>query len=148
MGRERGVPDGLASAADRSVPGDASFTRAYPNGLSGSSCIVTAVVAELGFRRAGSWAGDARPGRCDVIAMNRDFNADDEGKAVLTADGDMVGTVESTDGDSAHVRPDENLSRATRQKLGWTAENEETYRLESSNVERITGDEIHLTASD
>jgi hypothetical protein len=76
--------------------------------------------------------------------MVRNFNSEDEGKRVVTADGDMIGTVKQTSGSSAHVEPDENLSSSTRRRLGWTEEGEETYRLKKSNVDRITDDEIHL----
>jgi len=76
--------------------------------------------------------------------MVRDFQSDDQGKNVMTADGDMVGTVESASGSTAHIKADENLSRSIRRRLGWTEEGEETYALDKSNVDQISGDEIHL----
>lgn len=79
--------------------------------------------------------------------MTRDFSSDDEGKRVVTADGDEVGTVEQTAGSMAHIRPNENLSRSVRRRLGWSEEGEETYELETSNVEEITDDEIRLKES-
>jgi len=74
----------------------------------------------------------------------RDFNSDDEGKRVVTADGDMIGTIEEASGASAHVAPDEDLSRGTRRRLGWTEEGEETYQLQKSKVNRITDTEVRL----
>lgn len=76
--------------------------------------------------------------------MVRDFTSDDKGKEVMTADGDMVGTIDRASGSSAHVRPDEELSRSIRRRLGWTEEGSETYRLEKSKVDRITDDEVRL----
>jgi hypothetical protein len=63
---------------------------------------------------------------------------------VVTADGDMVGRVEEASGSSAHIKADEDLSRSIRRRLGWTEEGEETYRLQKSNVDRITDDEVRL----
>lgn len=76
--------------------------------------------------------------------MVRDFTTEDEGKTVVTADGEMVGTIENTAGSTAHVKADGGLARSIRRRLGWTEESEETYELESSNVEEITDDEIKL----
>lgn len=76
--------------------------------------------------------------------MARDFKSEDEGKNVVTADGDMVGTIERVSGASAHVKPHEDLSRSIRRRLGWSEEGEETYQLETSKVDRITSDEVRL----
>lgn len=76
--------------------------------------------------------------------MVRNFKSEDEGKKVMTADGEMVGTVEEIRGGAAHVKPDSGLSGSIRNKLGWTEEGEATYRLHKRNVEKISGDEIHL----
>lgn len=76
--------------------------------------------------------------------MARDFKNSDAGKKVMTADGDMVGTIEAIEGSNAHVKPDSGLSKSTRERLGWTKRGEETYRLNHSSVEKISGDEVHL----
>lgn len=76
--------------------------------------------------------------------MVRNFRSEDEGKHVRTSDGDMVGTIDSASGSRAHVRPDEDLSRSTRRRLGWTEEGEETYEIRTSHVEQISDDEVHL----
>lgn len=75
--------------------------------------------------------------------MTRDFESSDEGKTVMTADGDRVGTIEKIDGSTAHVRPDQNLSRGTRRRLGW-AEDDDMGELQHSEVDKISGDEVHL----
>lgn len=76
--------------------------------------------------------------------MVRDFEERDEGKRVVTADGEMVGTVEQVQGSRAHVRPGENLARSVRRRLGWSEEDEETYELQKRAVDRIESDEIRL----
>lgn len=76
--------------------------------------------------------------------MVRNFESDDAGKRVVTADGDIVGTVDRASGSTAHVRADADLSRSIRRRLGWTEEGEETYRLQKSKVDRITDDEVRL----
>ena len=76
--------------------------------------------------------------------MVRAFKSSDEGKKVMTADGDMVGTVDKIQGDEAHVRVDTGLSGSIRSKLGWEDENETVYPLMHENVDKIRGDEIHL----
>lgn len=72
-----------------------------------------------------------------------EFSPEDEGKRVVTADGDTVGTVRSVEGSMAHIQADADLSRSVRRRLGWTEENAETYQLRTSNVDDID-DEIRL----
>jgi hypothetical protein len=76
--------------------------------------------------------------------MARDFKSSDKGKQVLTADGDMVGTVDRIKGGKAHVKPDDSLSKSTRRKLGWTDEGEDMYALKKSKVDKIDDAGIHL----
>lgn len=76
--------------------------------------------------------------------MVRNFRSEDEGKSVMTADGDMVGRVEKTSGSTAHIKAEGGLSQSIRRRLGWTEEGEETYELQKANVEEITDDEIRL----
>ena len=76
--------------------------------------------------------------------MARAFNDDDKGKTVMTADGDTVGTVEDIAGDRAHVRPEADLSRSIRRRLGWTTEGEDVYELKHSAVDDIMDDGIKL----
>lgn len=65
----------------------------------------------------------------------------------MTADGDVVGTVEQVSGGNAHVKPDAGLSQSMRRKLGWTAHGEDTYRLRKANVQEINDDGIHLKSN-
>lgn len=70
--------------------------------------------------------------------------AQDRGKNVLTADGEMVGTVEDIEGSNAHVKPEASLDQSIRSKLGWTSEGEEVYELNHSSVSEITDTEVRL----
>lgn len=76
--------------------------------------------------------------------MARNFESSDEGKEVVTADGDTVGTIVEVSGSSAHVEPDEDLSQSIRRRLGWTEEGEESYQLNHSNVDEISGNQVRL----
>ena len=75
--------------------------------------------------------------------MTRSIRTDDEGKRVLTADGDEVGTVDRVDGSTAHVRATDDLSRSVRRRLDW-AGGTDTYELRASAVDAITSDEVWL----
>lgn len=76
--------------------------------------------------------------------MKREFKSEDKDKKVMTADGDLVGTIEEASGTTARVKVDEDLSRSIRRRLGWSEEGEESFELEHSKVEQISGDEIRL----
>ncbi|GAA0202958.1 hypothetical protein ACFFOL_17220 [Halobaculum roseum] len=76
--------------------------------------------------------------------MVRNFRAEDEGKRVITADGDEIGTIEKTSGSMAHVKPTSNLSQSVRRRLGWAEEGEDTYELRTSKVDDIGSNEIKL----
>ena len=77
--------------------------------------------------------------------MPRRFRSEDEGKHVVNADGDEIGTVERISENTAHVTPAANLSQQMRRRLGWEAEDEETYELPHDRVDAITADEIRLS---
>lgn len=76
--------------------------------------------------------------------MARNFRSEDEEKRVVTADGDMVGTVDRVSGSSAHIKVDKDLSRSIRRRLGWNEEGKDTFRLQKSKVDKITDDEVRL----
>ncbi len=69
---------------------------------------------------------------------------DDEGKHVVNVEGDQIGRVIEVEHGKAHVDPDPGLTEAIRSKLGWGDRDEESYRLDSYNIESITENEIHL----
>ena len=76
--------------------------------------------------------------------MVREFNADDEGKNVVTNDGDTVGTIERVEGGTAHVQPESDLSTSIRQRLGWAKDDQDMFALDHSHVRSVTGDEVYL----
>jgi len=76
--------------------------------------------------------------------MVREFRTSDEGKTVVTADGDEVGTVQKIDGNMAHVKPKGSLSRSIRRRLGWAEDDQDVYEIDHDSVQRIAGDEVHL----
>ncbi|GAA0471823.1 hypothetical protein GCM10008985_30820 [Halococcus dombrowskii] len=69
---------------------------------------------------------------------------DDEGKTVVNADGDSVGTVVDVDNNTANVEPDPDLTDELAAELGWGDADEGTYQLDNDAVEAVTDDEIRL----
>lgn len=76
--------------------------------------------------------------------MVREFETGDEGKTVVTADGDEVGTIEQIDQHMAHVRPKGSLSQSVRRRLGWAEQDKDMYEITHSRVAQISDDEVHL----
>lgn len=76
--------------------------------------------------------------------MDQEFTPKEEGKDVVTADGEQIGTVQSVEGSKAHVKPAHDLNDSTRQRLGWTDMSDETYELESDHVEDFGERQIKL----
>lgn len=76
--------------------------------------------------------------------MTREFDSRDAGKAVLDANGDPLGTIESVDGGRATVRTDvDDAGRKTSERLGWDAD-DETHELDTDQVQSIDTDEVRL----
>lgn len=75
--------------------------------------------------------------------MARPFRSSDEGKEVLSSDGDRIGRIESVEGDKAHVKPETGLAESIRNRLGM-GDDEEMYALDHSEVASISDDEVHL----
>ncbi len=76
--------------------------------------------------------------------MVREFEDSDKGRGVMTADGTVIGHVQAVAGDVAHVTPENDLDGAIRQKLGWTAEEQDVYELPHESVKEIDDRGIHL----
>ncbi|MFD1600819.1 PRC-barrel domain containing protein [Halobellus rarus] len=75
---------------------------------------------------------------------NVTLTEDDEGKNVVNYNGDQVGRVIEVEHGKAHVDPDPGLADTIKSKLGWGEGDEEDYLLDSSRIERVSDDEIHL----
>lgn len=76
--------------------------------------------------------------------MARPFKSSDEGKTVVSTDGDEIGTVERVQGDEAYVKPESGLGESIRRRLGIGDDTEEMYVLDHSEVATFADDEIHL----
>lgn len=81
---------------------------------------------------------------CPDTPMVRNFKAGDKGMTVRTSDGEEVGTVDDVAGDMAQVKPNSSLSQSVRNRIGWTEDDQDTYELRHSKVEKIENREVHL----
>ncbi len=68
----------------------------------------------------------------------------DEGKNVVTADGDKIGMVSGVRGGRAYVDPDAGMTDRIKSMLGWEDVDEDDYALEESEIDTVTDDEIRL----
>ncbi|UTF54306.1 hypothetical protein [Natronosalvus rutilus] len=78
--------------------------------------------------------------------MSPVFTADDVGKSVETASGDMVGLVTAVDPGTAYVEPDPEMTASTRAALGWGGR-EDAVPLADDVVDRVTDDAVLLSPS-
>ena len=72
------------------------------------------------------------------------FTSDDEGKRVVNENGDTIGIVEHVEAGDVYVNPDPGITDSVKSKLGWGDADEETYALDTQNVEAITDNEIRM----
>ncbi|WP_247730900.1 PRC-barrel domain containing protein [Halovivax limisalsi] len=77
--------------------------------------------------------------------MSANYTDDDEGKRVVTSDGDEIGMVKEVRGGSLHVDPDPGMTDSIKATLGWGDADEGTYELDDSQIESVTDDEIRLS---
>ncbi len=63
---------------------------------------------------------------------------------VRTADGDDVGIIETIEGNTARVKPEQSLSDSIRERLGWKSEDQAVYELPHSEVESFDDDAVNL----
>jgi sporulation protein YlmC with PRC-barrel domain len=77
---------------------------------------------------------------------NVTLTEDDEGKNVITSDGDQVGRVVEVRHGTAQVDPDPGLTDTIRSKLGWGEGDEDSYQLDSPSIKSVTDMEIHLSS--
>jgi len=73
------------------------------------------------------------------------YTDDEEGKRVVTSDGDEIGMVKEVSNGQLHVDPDPGMTDSIKASLGWGDADEETYALDDDHVETVTDDEIHLS---
>jgi len=68
----------------------------------------------------------------------------DEGKKVVNDRGDDIGRIVEVKGGTAFVDPDPGLTDTIMSTLGWGDSDEDTYRLNSSNIEAVTDDKVRV----
>lgn len=68
----------------------------------------------------------------------------DEGKRVMTSDGDEIGMISEVRGGRAYVDPDPGMFDTIKAKLNWGEADEETYPIDADDVADVTGDEVRL----
>jgi hypothetical protein len=69
---------------------------------------------------------------------------DDEGKPVVSGDGDKIGMITEVRGGTAHVDPDPGMFDSVKAKLNWGDAGEDTYPLEADKVADVTDDEVRI----
>jgi hypothetical protein len=69
---------------------------------------------------------------------------DDEGKPVVSGDGDKIGMITEVRGGTAHVDPDPGMFDSVKAKLDWGDAGEDTYPLEADKVADVTDDEVRI----
>ena len=69
---------------------------------------------------------------------------DDEGKRVVTSDGDEVGMIAEVRGGTAYVEPDPGMFDKIKANLDWGDAGEDTYPIGMDDVADVSGDEVRL----
>jgi hypothetical protein len=69
---------------------------------------------------------------------------DDQGKRVVSSDGEKIGMISEVRGGTAYVDPDPGMFDTIKAKLGWEDVDEDSYPLQRSEVSEVTDDEIRL----
>jgi hypothetical protein len=78
--------------------------------------------------------------------MRETLTEADEGKRVVAGDGDEIGRVVSVDDGAAYVDPDPGITDRIAARLGWTDRDNDSYRVDPTDVATITDDEVRLSA--
>ena len=78
--------------------------------------------------------------------MNHNIDESMEGYSVVNASGDEIGIVKDVRNGTAYVDPDPGLTDSIRSKLGWNDPDAKDFPLGNDRIDRIDGDEIHLTS--
>jgi hypothetical protein len=68
----------------------------------------------------------------------------DEGKKVVSADGDEIGRITEVRGGTAHVDPDPGMFDTVKAKLDWGDAGEDSYPIQADHVGNVTDDEVRL----
>lgn len=69
---------------------------------------------------------------------------DDEGKRVVSTDGEKIGIIAEVRGGTAYVDADPGMFDTIKAKLNWGDIDQDTYPLNADDVARVTDDEVRL----
>lgn len=69
---------------------------------------------------------------------------DDEGKRVVSADGENVGMITEVRGGTAYVDPDPGMFDNVKAKLDWGDAGGDTYPINAEKIADVTDDEVRL----
>ena len=76
--------------------------------------------------------------------MVAEITEDEEGKSVLSSDGEEVGVVIDVQYGTARVEPDPGLTDELKARVGFGDTDEESCPLQEERIKTITDDEIRL----
>lgn len=68
----------------------------------------------------------------------------DEGKAVVAANGERIGTAEGIEDGSVRVDLDTDVTHAVRTSMEWDDPDRDTFELQNAAIDEVTDDEIRL----
>lgn len=74
-----------------------------------------------------------------------EITTDDEGKRVVSADGEKIGMVTEVRGGMAYVDPDPGMFESVKAKMDWGDAGEDSYPLDGDKIAEVTDDEIRLS---
>ncbi len=74
-----------------------------------------------------------------------EITTDDEGKRVVSADGEKIGMVTEVRGGMAYVDPDPGMFESIKAKMDWGDAGEDSYPLDGDKIAEVTDDEIRLS---
>lgn len=69
----------------------------------------------------------------------------DEGKTVVTQDGDEIGEISAVQNNAIVVEAPEDLGDSIRSRLDWDHTRGNKYMLQASNVDNVTDDSVEVS---
>lgn len=72
------------------------------------------------------------------------LSEDDEGKRLVTTDGEEVGMIAEVRGGTAYVEPDPGMFDSIKAKLDWGDAGDDTYPVGPDEITEVTDDEVRL----
>ena len=76
------------------------------------------------------------------MPQDAELTESEEGKRVITEDGEEIGRITEVHHNAAAVKPDRGLTDQLRSALGWGDTDKETYRLQAGDVSRVTDETV------